>query len=147
MDANIQSKPNIRQAVPFFMITNMESSLQFYVNGLGFEMKNKWIPNGNIEWCWLQREGVAIMLQEYKKEFVQKKQTKLGEGVSIWFVCQDALELYHEFVSKGLDPAEPFVGNNMWDVKIKDPDGYILHFESPTDVPEETTYSQWKKAG
>src|SRR5678816_532928 len=94
MDANIQSKQNIRQVVPFFMITEMERSLQFYVYGLGFEMKNKWTPNGKIAWCWLQREGAAIMLQEYKKEFVQKIQTKLGEGVSIWFVCEDALGLY-----------------------------------------------------
>jgi hypothetical protein len=26
---------------------------------------------------------------------------------------------------------------------MTDPDGYGLHFESPTDVPEETTYSEW----
>ena len=78
MDANIQSKQNIRQAVPFFMISKMESSLQFYVNGLGFEIKNNWRPNGKIEWCWLQREGAAIMLQQFKKEFVQEVQAKLG---------------------------------------------------------------------
>ena len=145
MDANIQSKQNIRQAVPLFMVTEMERSLQFYIHGLGFEMKNKWTPHGEIEWCWLQREGAAVMLQEYKKEFVQTIQARLGEGVSIWFICEDALELYHEFISKGLNPSEPFVGNSMWDVRIQDPDGYILHFESPTTVHEEKKYSDWKK--
>ncbi len=30
---------NVKQAVPFFGVTNMESSLQFYVDGLGFKMK------------------------------------------------------------------------------------------------------------
>jgi len=29
---------NVRQAVPFFGVTNMESSLRFYVDGLGFKM-------------------------------------------------------------------------------------------------------------
>jgi hypothetical protein len=26
-----------------------------------------------------------------------------------------------------------------------DPDGYVLHFESATTVPEENKYSEWKK--
>ena len=34
---------NVKQAVPFFGVTNMESSLRFYVDGLGFKMKNHWI--------------------------------------------------------------------------------------------------------
>jgi hypothetical protein len=49
-------------------------------------------------------------------------------------------------VQHGLKPNEPFVGNNMWVVTIKDPDGYNLDFESPTDVPEETKYSDWNKS-
>ena len=145
MVTHIQTSQNIRQAVPFFMIIYMERSLKFYVDGLGLELKNKWMPRGQIEWCWLQREGAAIMLQEYKKQFAQNIQGKLGEGVSICLICEDALVLYNEFLSKGLSPSEPFVGNGMWDVQIKDPDGYVLHFESITDVPEETMYSQWKK--
>jgi len=145
MDANSHTKQNIRQTVPFFMITEMDRSLQFYVRGLGFEMKNKWTPNGKIEWCWLQREGAAVMLQEYKTEITKEILGKLGEGVSICFQCEDALKLYLEFLSKGLNPEQPFVGNGMWDVHINDPDGYVLHFESVTDVPEETKYSKWKK--
>jgi lactoylglutathione lyase len=141
-------KPNIKQAVPFFFVVNMEESLKFYLDGLGFELKNKWTPAGKIEWCWIERDNVALMLQE----FVQNKDAfhdgstinKKGEGVSICFVCEDALSLYHEFFDKGLNPLEPFVGNNMWEVKIIDPDGYQLHFESATDVPEETKYSEWK---
>ena len=132
---------NIKQAVPFFMVTNMEKSLDFYVKALGFESKLDWRPNGRIEWCWLEREGVAIMLQEYRKEFVPKE--KLGEGVSICFICEDALQLYTEFLQKGAQPLEPFVGNKMWVTSLRDPDGYSLNFESNTDVAEETTYSEW----
>ncbi|HLO37967.1 MAG TPA: VOC family protein [Lacibacter sp.] len=147
METNVITKPNIKQAIPFFMVENMEHSLRFYLDGLGFEMKNKWTPLGTIEWCWLQRDGAAIMLQEYRKEVkhVSNVDNKPGEGVSIWFQCEDALELYHEFLSRKLNPQEPFVGNGLWDVKVVDPDGYILHFESETDVPEGTLYSNWKK--
>lgn len=147
MEKNVITKPNIKQAVPFFMIHDMDRSLKFYVDCLGFEMKNKWTPRGTIEWCWLQKDGAAIMLQEYRKDghHAKRIEDKLGEGVSICFMCEDSLELYHQFLSKKLQPGEPFVGNGLWDVKITDPDGYVLHFESPTDVAEETKYSEWKK--
>jgi lactoylglutathione lyase len=36
----------------------------------------------------------------------------------------------------------PFVGNAMWVTLVQDPDGYKLEFESFTDVPEETVFSE-----
>ena len=138
-------EPNIKQAVPFFFVMNMEESLKFYLDGLGFELKNKWTPFGKIEWCWIERDNVALMLQELRSSSLLKSSSeKKGEGISICFVCEDALALYHEFLEKGIKISEPFVGNNMWDVGLTDPDGYQLHFESATDVPEETKYSEWK---
>jgi hypothetical protein len=147
METSLPLTQNIKQAIPFFMVVDMESSLKFYAEGLGFEIKIKWTPRGTIEWCWLQREGAAIMLQEHRKELYQLKdiESKRSEGVSIYFQCEDALELYREFLSKRLTPSEPFVGNGMWVVAIKDPDGYALFFESLTDVSEETTFSEWEK--
>lgn len=136
------TQPNIRLAVPFFMVQNMERSLQFYVEKLGFAITNKWTPREKIEWCWLQRDAVAIMLQEPRGDF---KIEKPSDGVSIAFQCADALALYHEFAAKGVEIKEPFVGNNMWVITFNDPDGYKLDFESPTDVPEETVYSDWQK--
>jgi len=134
---------NLKQAVPFFMVKDIDKSKDFYVKGLGFELKNTWMPEGRIEWCWLEREGVALMLQEYREKFRPKE--TLGVGVSICFMCQDALQLYREFLENGLEPMEPFVGNNLWVVQLYDPDNYTIAFESPTDAPEETTYSEWVK--
>lgn len=124
------------------MVTDIDSSLEFYEKGLGFKVKIDWRPNGRIEWCWVERDGVAIMLQEYRKEFVP--QEKLGTGFSVCIMCSDALALYQEFKKKGLSPQEPFVGNNLWVVNVTDPDGYKISFESATEVPEETIYSEWK---
>ena len=133
---------NVRQAVPFFMIVNMQASLEFYSGGLGFELKQKWEPRGTIEWCWLQKDDAAIMLQEYRKNVPLEKR---GLGFSVCFMCINALSIYHESLSRGLSPSEPFVGNGLWVVEFKDPDDYQIFFESPTDVPEETTYSEWLK--
>ena len=41
-------------------------------------------------------------------------------------------------VSRGIQAKRPFVGNGLWVTSIRDPDGYGLEFESPTDAPEES---------
>jgi lactoylglutathione lyase len=137
--------PNIRLAVPFFMVRDMEASLKFYIEKLGFIKTIEWTPRGKIEWCWLQRDDVSIMLQEPRNKEKFDAEGPKGKGLSICFQCQDALALYHEFTAKGVEIKEPFVGNNLWVVAFDDPDGYRLDFESPTDVPEETMYSEWFK--
>ena len=139
---------NIQYSTPLFMVSNMEASLKFYVDGLGFKIRNTWTPKGKIEWCWLQREGGSIMLQEARvtAEKPYLSGNKPGAGLSIWFQCKDSLVLYHEFLDSGIKADEPFVGNGLWDLHLADPDGYNVHFESQTDVPEETRYSDWLKS-
>ena len=136
---------NITQAVLFFGVTNMEASLRFYVDGLRFEMKHWWIPDraedkpdGRIRWCWLQRGGADIMLQEFSAE--RRPTETLGTGTSsVCFMCEDALALYREFKSRGIRTQQrPFVGNRLWVVPLTDPDSYRIDFESPTDAQEES---------
>lgn len=144
MDTNkpLTGEPNILQTVPFFRVSAMDRSLQFYIDGLGYALTNKWEPRGFIEWCWLEREGAAIMLQEPRRDKpTPPLEGKPGLGVSITYQCRDAIALYREFLSRGLSPTEPFVGNGLWVTQVTDPDGYNLFFESPTDVQEGTVLS------
>jgi lactoylglutathione lyase len=135
---------NVKQAVPFFVVTNMESSLRFYVDGIGFKMKNYWIPDraedhpdGRIRWCWLQLGDAAIMLQEFRPQ--NRPKETLGTGASVSFMCEDALALYREFKSRGVQTRKrPYVGNRLWVVPVTDPDGYRMEFASPSDAPEES---------
>lgn len=143
MSVEPRIEPNVKQAVPFFRVSDVLESVRFYVDGLGFEMKNRWVVEGELRWCWLELGGAALMLQEFPKEGPNAwvPQGKLGEGVSIAFQCEDALAIYREVLSRGLSPSKPFVGNGMWVTFLSDPDGYKIEFESPTDVPEDTELS------
>jgi hypothetical protein len=67
---------------------------------------------------------------------------RVGEGVSICFICEDALAIYHEVASRGIEASRPFVGNGMWVTSLLGPDGYGIECESYTDVPEETVFSE-----
>ena len=135
--------PNVQRAVPFFAVSDMEASLRYYIDGLGFETTLKWIDEGKLRWCWLQHGGAALMLQQFRTEGPDARlpQGKVGEGVSIYFICRDALAIYHEVTSRGLRAATPFVGNGMWVTGLSDPDGYQLLFESSTDIAEATVCS------
>ena len=144
MSAESTVSANVKQAVPFFFVSNMEASVRFYVDGLGFEMTRTWMPEGVLRWCWLQLGGAAVMLQEVRREGHDARVLagKVGEGVSVYFICADALAIYREVTARGIRATRPFVGNGMWVTSLSDPDGYRLEFESYTDVPEETVLSE-----
>ena len=146
MASDMTVASNVKQAVPFFMVTDIDASLRFYVGALGFAVVNEWRPEnagGRVQWCWLQLGDAAVMLQEYSKNGrpTGAPEGPLGQGVCVCFMCSDAIAIYHDLVAKGVATRRPFVGNGLWVTSVRDPDGYHLDFESPTDVPEETEYS------
>jgi lactoylglutathione lyase len=142
MSAEQEAGPNVQQAVPFFRVMDIEASVRYYVDGLGFEMTSNWVDEGKLRWCWLQRGGAALMLQEFWKEghHAWVPEDKLGVGVSVCFICTDALAIYREVTARGIEASRPIVGNGMWNFGLSDPDGYRIEFESDTDVPEGTEY-------
>lgn len=140
MTVETATEANVRQAVPFFMVNDIDASLRFYVDGLGFRKTLEWVSDGKLQWCWLEIGDAALMLQEFSKSgrHADTLTNTLGVGVSICFVCGDAIALYREFISRGVTAKRPFVGNRMWVTSVVDPDGYRLDFESSTDAPEES---------
>jgi lactoylglutathione lyase len=127
------SDQNLQQVVPFLYVSDMDRSIPFYVDGLGFEIKDRWDDNGKLRWCWLQRDDVALMLQEDWKSGPNMREYsgKRGEGISLCVKCQDALAFQKEVTAKGIATQEPFEGNDLWWVNIVDPDGYELTYQSP----------------
>ena len=134
---------NVEQAVPMLGVRDMAASLRFYVDGLGFTRTRQWIDEGVLRWCWLEMDGAAVMLQMFWTDGHHRNvpDTPVGLGMSINFICRDAITLYRAFTTRGVKASVPFVGNGMWVTGVDDPDGYMLFFESPTEVPEETVWS------
>src|SRR5215469_711954 len=95
---------NVKQVVPFFAVTNIEQSVRYYTEGLGFVMKNKWVVDEKLRWCWLEIGSAALMLQEFFREGHDSwvPSCKVGEGVSLNFICDDAIAFYHDVKSRGI---------------------------------------------
>jgi lactoylglutathione lyase len=111
------------------MVTNMERSLEFYIDGLGFTRQNRWVPDGRLRWCWMTLGGAALTLQEAVDSSREKMAAAdvLGNGVSLNFSCSDALAIYRDAAARGIDAIrEPQVGNFAWEVVLADPDRYRI---------------------
>lgn len=142
MSVAARSELNISEVVPFLRVTDMPASIDFYVRGLDAHIAVRWEPQGELRWCRLELGGSALMLQTLGPELRQRASAnQLGLGVSLEFQCADAVALYHDLRSRGVEASEPFVGNGLWNTSVADPDGYVLEFASPTDIPEETRLS------
>lgn len=65
------------------------------MDGLGFTIKNRWVPDGRLRWCWMTLGGAALMLQEATERDREKLLTngKLGNGLGLNFQCGDALTM------------------------------------------------------
>ncbi len=138
---------DVTAVVPVLTVTSIERSLAFYIDGLGFTIQNRWVPDGRLRWCWMSLGGAALMLQEAVDASRQKMTAAgvLGNGASLYFQCSDALAIYRNAATRGIRALrEPQVGNFAWEVFFVDPDGYKINFSSPTDLPEETLLSQIK---
>src|SRR5262245_8147562 len=124
MEIESKTEPNVKQAVPFFGVMNIEESLRFYIDGLGFEKALDWVHERRLRGCWLTIGNAALMLQEFWREghHANVPTEKLGVGVSICFVCEDALAIYRDIRSRGIQASRPFVGNRMWVTSVTDPD-------------------------
>src|SRR2546421_12791179 len=85
----------VQQLVPLLMVKNMDASLRFYVEGLGFSMTKRWTPEGRIRWCWLDHGAAALMLQEFVSDshHVSPIPAQVGAGAGVNFICRDAFGL------------------------------------------------------
>jgi len=120
----------VRQLQPLLTVQDIQRSIEFYRDRLGFSIKGQAENEGKVFWCSMERDGVTIMLQQEEDE--DGPAEGRGRGVSLYFLCEDADAIYAELLSRGLKlntPAVAYYG--MKQVLVPEPDGYILCFESP----------------
>jgi uncharacterized glyoxalase superfamily protein PhnB len=134
-----QPSATVRELVPLLFVDDMERSMAFYRDRLGFKVAGVWEPDGKPSWCRLQRDGSAVMLQLACEE--DGPAESRGRGIGFFFICDDAAAVHAEFSRRGLQLNPPEVAfYGMKQVFLKDPDGYELCFESPV---EETRSPIW----
>jgi len=103
---------------PVLRVENMQASLQFYVNVLGFENAS-W---GSNEFTHVSRDSAGIYLCEGNQ----------GRGGAwVWIGVEDAGKLHEEYQVRGVTIRLPPT-NFPWalEMQIEDPDGNVLRMGS-----------------
>ncbi|MEX2170929.1 MAG: VOC family protein [Pirellulales bacterium] len=84
----------IQEVVPLLFVEDINRSVAFYKDKLGFELAMKWEPEGQLSWCRMERDGAAMMLQQACEE--DGPATGRGRGVGFFFNCDDVNALHVE---------------------------------------------------
>lgn len=115
---------------PVIAVHDIDETLDFYTNGLGFAIAEK----GDEDQVWFRIEYGPISL------VLRETDLKTDHRIELYLTCSDALQVYDEFSSKKLMLDEPYVKNKKWIVRVKDPDGNSLYYQSDADYSEGTRF-------
>jgi len=125
-----KSAARLRELCPLLFVRDIQRSIDFYCQMLGFKLARQAESEGKVFWCRLERDGCSLMLQQAEAE--DGPGTGRGRGVIFYFICDDVDRMHAELTSRGLSLAAPETAYyGMRQVMVPEPDGYSLCFESP----------------
>lgn len=113
----------------YFPVENVERSLTFYQQVLGFQCE--YSAGAPLEFAICSRDGLAIMLRRVPSADLIVPIEKQGGTWEAFFWISDADALYAELQSKGADVVYgPLIQESyqMREFAIRDCDGHVLGF-------------------
>ena len=130
------SQAEISGISPFFIVSNVPSSLSFYRDRLGFEIALQG-PDPEDTFFGIVRRGRAqILLKDVGVAPVPNYTRDINQGIARWdaFVhVPDPDALAAEFASRNVEFFEPLkdTDDGLRGFEVKDADGYLLFFGRP----------------
>ncbi len=112
----------------FLEVNNLEESLAFYRDSLGFEI-SKHTPESEPPMATVQAGSLKISLAQHLETMLKR-----GRGVSFFIGVSDVDDYYNQLRAKGVDvypPADEGWGGRF--ITLQDPDKYRLFFVTWAD--------------
>ncbi|MDQ2922606.1 MAG: VOC family protein [Acidobacteriota bacterium] len=123
----------------FLEVNNLEESLQFYGDQLGFEI-NKHTPDSEPPMATLQGGTLKITLAQHLETMLRR-----GRGVNFFLGVDDVDKYYRDLSDRGVEvhpPTDEGWGGRF--ITVQDPDKYRLFFVSWLDEKLESTSFEGK---
>jgi catechol 2,3-dioxygenase-like lactoylglutathione lyase family enzyme len=122
-------------ARPVLHVTDVEASLRFYVNRLGFTSPWRYGEDGRTQVAQAERQGCALILSDHWPEKIGKGLIFISLNVEpqtrdAQVAALDALRT--EFEAKGVPVKEGSWGYRL--LVVDDPDGNQLFFNYPNEI-------------
>ncbi len=131
----VRKKPEalrLRAFSPGLTANDLEQSLEFYTEGLGFVVGQRWLHEGKLVGAFVTAGLCELGIGQ--DDWAKGRRRKKGEGVRIWCETAQDIDAIAARVRAygGKITAEP--ANHSWGVRafsVDDPDGYHLTFFKP----------------
>ncbi len=125
---------NLTYISPFFIVTDLKTSVSFYVDKLGFQVRHIG-PDDDPYWAIVGRDDISIMLKAIAPD-IKPAPNHTRHAWASWDAYVSTAEpdvLFEEYRSKGVTFVKPIHDNsdNLRGFEIKDADGYVLFFGRP----------------
>ena len=125
---------NLTYIAPFFIVSELQTSVSFYVDKLGFEILYMG-PDGDPFYAMVLRDKVSIMLKHITPDIHPIPNHTRHEWAAwdAYISVDDPDLLYEEYRSAGLTFHRPLEEDDdgLWGFAVKDADGYVLFFGRP----------------
>jgi len=132
--------PTLNSIVPFFIVENLQSSLDFYQSKLGFEIEHKGGGDGVSEdfWAMVRRDGVMVMLKAITPEIHPQPNHSRHEWAAwdAYIHTSDPDSLYEEYVSRSVPMHKHLkdTTDGLRAFEVIDNNGYVLCFGRPREL-------------
>ena len=129
----------LNRIAPFFVVDDLQGSMDFYQSKLGFEIAHKGGGDGEGPDFWgiVQRDGVMIMLKAIAPEIHPQPNHSRHEWArwDAYVYTSDPDSLYDEFAARAVPMHRPLedTSDGLRAFEIKDNSGYVLCFGRPRE--------------
>jgi catechol 2,3-dioxygenase-like lactoylglutathione lyase family enzyme len=125
---------NLTYVSPCFIVTNLKTSISFYVDKLGFEIRYIG-PDDDHYFAIVSRDNISIMLKAVAPDVKPiPNHTRHHWAPSDAYISTTKPDtLFEEYRSNGVAFRKPIHDNsdNLRGFEIEDADGYVLFFGRP----------------
>jgi uncharacterized glyoxalase superfamily protein PhnB len=129
----------VRTCRPLLNVSDIEASLRFWQDTLGFEIAQRFEQAGRLVFVSLRSGDVEVMLNAHGGDPAARRARPHYTEAVLYFGVDSVHELARELRARGLNAPEPETQPyGLDEFVLRDPDGYEIAFTSPTD-------SAWKK--
>lgn len=127
------TRPNTPSISPFFIVSNVDRTIAFYRDKLGFETRFQ-EPEQAPFFAIIGRDGAQVFIKSDKDVAPQpnsKRHPSMRWDSYVYAPDPDALAA--EFTSHGAEFSAPLkdTHDGLRGFEIRDPDGYVLFFGRP----------------
>jgi len=118
---------NLDHLIPLLDVKDVDESIAFYADALGFTVEDKLIWDGRTDWALLKSGMVEIMLSAIREH--PERRWSLSKAGIFFFYLDDPEHLYTTLQEKGYTISDIQHGHRgAKEFCLQDPDGYVLWF-------------------